>query len=167
MREMRSFISVFLILAMLFALVACSGGSSGGGNETTADKGALSPGNDTTVSGIEYEADSLPDSLDFGGDKVVILSPSSGIAVNDITVEELSSDVVNDSIFNRERSVEDRLGVEIENYKTKDMGTEISKQTGADDDMYQIIVGETYDYSKYSFEGLLWPIISETKIFSK
>jgi len=158
MREMRSFISVFLILAMLFALVACSGGSSGGGNETTADKGALSPGNDTTVSGIEYEADSLPDSLDFGGDKVVILSPSSGIAVNDITVEELSSDVVNDSIFNRERSVEDRLGVEIENYKTKDMGTEISKQTGADDDMYQIIVGETYDYSKYSFEGILYDL---------
>jgi len=156
MKVMRSFISVFLILAMLFALVACSGGSTPGNvTDDTTDSNNVNA--DTTVSDILYEDDDLPDSMNFDA-TINILSPDGAIATNDITVEELSSDVVNDSIYNRERFVEDRLGIEIVNYKSKEFDKEVEKQNGSGEDMYQILVGLTYGFSAYSFDGVLYDL---------
>ncbi|MBR5453784.1 MAG: extracellular solute-binding protein [Clostridia bacterium] len=158
MKITRSLISIFLVLTMLFSFVACSGGSTSDVKDTTASNESKAPDSDTTVSGIEYEADGLPDSLNFGGAKVSILSPGHGMSLNDITVEELSSEVILDSIYNRELFVEDRLGVEIENYKPLDNDGEILKQIASGEDTHQIFVGETYDFSKYSLDGVLFDL---------
>ncbi|MBR6558322.1 MAG: extracellular solute-binding protein [Clostridia bacterium] len=157
MRVFRSFISILLILVMLFSFAACSGSSVQGDKVTTAINTTDINGAETGVPGIEYEKDNLPDGLNFNA-TVTILSSREGISVNDITVEELSSDVVNDSIYNREMYVEDRLGVEIENKPAVDFGNEITKQIGSGEDTYQIFVGETYDFSKYSFDGVLYDL---------
>ena len=67
--------SVLLILVMLFSFVACadSGKASDNKNETTTAPA------DTTESGIEYEQDDLPDTLNFGGEGFTILTVDDGL----------------------------------------------------------------------------------------
>ncbi|MBO4220315.1 MAG: hypothetical protein J5933_05265 [Clostridia bacterium] len=158
MKTIKSVISVFLSLAMIFLFAACSGNVTPDDPGTGTDSDTDTVQNDTTASGIEYEKDKLPENLDFGGAKVVILSPAHGLMASDVTVDELSSEIVSDSIYNRKLSVEERLNVEIVNVKTTTLDEDMQKLIGADEDMYQIVVGETYGYSKYSFDGVLYDL---------
>ena len=157
MKTIKSVISVFLSLAMIFLFAACSGNVTPDDPGTGTDSGNDTVPDDTTAAGIEYEKDGLPN-LDFGGTKVVILSPAHGLMASDVTVDELSSEIVSDSIYNRKLSVEERLNVEIVNVKTTTLDEDMQKLIGADEDMYQIVVGETYGYSKYSFDGVLYDL---------
>ena len=104
MKLFKSTLSIVLILSMLLSFVACSGGNQND-DVTTAETTANSA--ETTENPIFYEADELPEDLDFEGTTISILSPASGKLATDITVEDLNSDVVNDSIYNRELFVED------------------------------------------------------------
>ena len=146
--------SVLLILVMLFSFVACadSGKASDNKNETTTAPA------DTTESGIEYEQDDLPDTLNFGGEGFTILTVDDGLHTSEITAEELNSDVINDSVYNRERFVEDRLGVEIETVTVddyEDINTEFDKMINADDDTYQICATKTVWFAPYVFDSVL------------
>ena len=105
---MKSLISIALVLVMLFSFAACSGGSADQPKDTTVsnDTTASNPQND-----IVYEEDDLPDDLRFGGEKITFLLPGQRTLNTEIFTDELNSDVVNDSVYNREKYVEDRLDV--------------------------------------------------------
>ena len=63
-----------------------------------------------TVSESESETelrDELPDDLNFNDEEIVFVS------FNEMTYENLSGDIVEDAIFERNKEVEDRLGVQI------------------------------------------------------
>ncbi|MBR5454002.1 MAG: hypothetical protein IKV54_07980, partial [Clostridia bacterium] len=114
---MKRFISVLLVSVMLLSLMtACASEDKGKDKPTDPSVTTTAPTGETTEPVKEYEKDELPE-LDYNGKTVVILSPDSIGATDEITVESLTSDVVNDSIYNRERYVEERLGVEIVNLK--------------------------------------------------
>jgi len=158
----KKIFSVLLAVFFLFSFIACASDTENGtdsGNQTTAAD-TTAPTEGTTVF---YEEDSLPTGLNFGGQKVVILSESeynpSGVkdVLPEITVEELTSDVINDSIFNRELFVENRLGVEIENYQVNIalINDEINKQYNSHDDTYDIFVHSGYELANYVFNGFL------------
>ena len=117
---MKRIISIFLLLAMLIPLSACGGDEDKKNVADTAEKTA-----DTTVSDIYYEPDDLPENLNFDGAVVNILVVRNG--KEEFSVEDLNSEVVNDSIYNRERFVEERLGVEI-NVVAGNTGDELEKQ---------------------------------------
>lgn len=142
---MKRILSIFLLLAMLLPLAACGGDEDKTDTPTTTANPA-----DTTVSNIYYEPDDLPEELDFGGEVVRILT-EEGI-VEEFSVEDLNSDVVNDSIYNRERFVEDRLGVEIE-VVGGETGNEIEKQMSSDEDNFQIIAEPVYVLTERVFQG--------------
>jgi|GEM_PF-243883 len=150
---MRSSISIVLILTLLFSFTACSVEGSAQPNDTTDSVTTPIP-DDTT---IYYEEDELPKNLKFKGDTVRILSLDEEGAKNELTVEFLTSDVVNDSVFNRELFVEDRLNVNIENIKlTRDLyGKEIVRQHASDEDDYQIYAASVGTLSGYVFERYL------------
>ncbi|MBR6558753.1 MAG: hypothetical protein IKT70_07050 [Clostridia bacterium] len=154
---MKSFLSVFLALVMLLSFVACSGGTGPAKDSNSKD---------TTVSGtttdpiINYEEDDLPDDLNFEGQTVKILvtgsEPKEGdtsISLPEICADELTSDVVNDSIYNREMYVEDRLNVNIEQVKVDDKQYEntMDLQFGSDDDVYQAYAYVTFAFTRYVF----------------
>lgn len=68
---------------------------------------------DSTQSAYETEAgtelrDNLPDDLYYQGEEIVFIS------FNEMTYEDLSGDIVEDAVFERNKMVEDRLGVKIE-----------------------------------------------------
>jgi len=148
---MRSFISIVLTIIMLLSFVACSGGSTDQPQDTTlsGDTTASKPQND-----IVYEEDDLPDDLRFDGETVKFLIVKTG--VHDLFAEELSSDIVNDSIYNRENFVEERLGVELEPMYIDpmtggDFEKEIEKQHASDEDMYQLLGYSTFAFTRFVF----------------
>ena len=90
----------------------------------------------------------------------MILTDDGKDAVNEICVDELSSDVVNDSIYNRERFVEDRLNVEIENARSGDLEAEVIKQQSADEDTFQIYAYMTFAFTRFVFDNYFHDLYS-------
>ena len=154
----KRIISMFIVVVMLLSFVACSGG----GDDTTKkdDTTAVNPV-DTTNAGIEYEEDDLPATLNFGGQEVTILvseeKDGSGLHNGEIIADELTSDVINDSVYNRERYVEDRLGVEITAAKVEQDSykKEFDKAINSDDDIYQIAAAKTVWFAPNVFDNNL------------
>ena len=152
---MKKFISILLMFVMIFSFVACSSGddnskNTGSADDTTGYKGP----NDN---GIEYEEDDLPDDLDFGGQSVKFLMSKrkSDIDIAGVFTEELTSDIVNDSIYNREQYVEERLKVEIEpiyiDPTVGDFEKELEKMIASDEDMYQLLGYITFAFTRFVF----------------
>lgn len=156
---------MFLALLFVFSCVACAGGASDSAqttekNDTTAvDTTAV----DTTapaIPDIYYEPDDLPD-LDFNGRTVRIISGGSennkfSYFETTFTIEDLTGNFLNDSIYNRELYVEDRLGVEIENIKViKGLDKEIETLFASDDDTYDAIIAANPFVSNLAIENYL------------
>jgi len=158
---MKSAISIIMILAMLLSFVACSGGSQGQTNDTTKPTDSTTePAYTEPV--IEYEDDELPSDLDLGGQTIKFIYSSFDDKATELFTEELNSDVINDSIYNRERSVEERLHVEIEPVPVTfgEIGEEIEKMWAADDDMYQLCAHATSDFTDFVFKDYFTDLTS-------
>ena len=148
----RKIVCLIIILSFLASLLACAqGGADGPANGKGSD---TSEKTDDTVlqdnTTIYYEPDGLSDSLNFKGEKVFVLTALE----NDFTVEGLTSEPVNDSVYNREKYVEDRLGVEIEEKLTgSDYSNMIRLQVNSNEDTYSIYSYNGYILSNFIFDG--------------
>lgn len=157
MNRLRKILSFIFALLFIVSCVACSAGTEvPEKDDVTSSPTTTAP---SVTEGIQYEPDDLPE-LDFGGETVTILSPASKVGgfnfhETNLTVEELSSDVLNDSIYNRELYVEERLGVEIENIKTLTPDRDIEKVLSTGDDTYDAVVSSNTFMSSRAIEGYL------------
>ncbi|MBR5870382.1 MAG: hypothetical protein IKZ09_05055 [Clostridia bacterium] len=110
MKRKLSFALALLLLSASAA--ACSDGGAVSAETTAAvgdtDTAAVTEPAETEPS---YEPDDLPEDLDFGGEIVHIFGWERDVP--EFTVEEESGDIVNDAIFQRNRTVEERLNVEL------------------------------------------------------
>ena len=60
--------------------------------------------------------DSLPDDLDYGEDEITFISRfREGWSSGELTVPELNNETVNDAVYERNRAVEERLNIRIQN----------------------------------------------------
>ncbi len=155
----RKIISILLLLSMIVPLAACA--DSADDKQKPVD--TVTTTSAVTTSPIVYEEDELPDNLNFDGQQVVFLTPTGKEGSHwdgEITVEELSSEAVNDSVYNREKFVEDRLGVEIENVSVEqeDYNQTVLTQMTADEDTYQIYAGCTVWFAPNAFRGYLYDL---------
>lgn len=108
MKKQNLFLSALLVCALL---CACSDGGSTNTDTKTADSTGV-PAVTTEPAEMEpaYPADDLPDDLDFGGATAHIFGwEGSGNA--EFYVEEENGDIVNDAIYLRNRTVEERLNL--------------------------------------------------------
>ena len=146
---MKRALSLILAISMLLpALIACSSESK----KKPADSNETTKSQETTVSTIYYEPDELPE-LDFDGETVVFCLETGEIMGGELFAEELTSDVVNDSIYNRERFVEDRLNVNLENLDPK--GFSLEKMIMSDDNDVQVYGQANYGLTEFIFSGYL------------
>jgi ABC-type glycerol-3-phosphate transport system substrate-binding protein len=149
--------AVILIAVLLFA---CAG-------ETPAEQEHLLVENDADILTETSEEenlpvhvllDDLPDNLDFGGADVTILSRSHIRSNDDIAVEELNGEIVNDAVFQRQRLVEDRLNVRINN--VPDDGAShgadglIRRLVTAGDHVYDIFTASSYVSAPLGLSGI-------------
>ena len=163
MRSFKTVISILLIVSLCSAFASCAQSSDGDktkDGDHAAVNGGESPG--TTGGGaeeilIDYESDGLPDNIDFGGAKVIVLGPDSDIFKYEILTDELNSEPVNDSVFNRQKYVEDRLNVVLEEtfIDTDSFNNEVAKQHASGDNNYQMFAGSTVWFAQCVFDGYL------------
>ena len=111
MMKKTRILAVLLAAAMLLSSL-CACGEAADEPETsaadTAPPAATEPESETELT------DDLPDDLFYDGDEIVILSRyREGWTSGEIAVEKLTSEPVNDAVFERNKTVEDRLGVKI------------------------------------------------------
>ncbi len=105
-------LSALLAVAMLLStLCACGEATDEPGTSVIADTAPITE----TESESETElTDDLPADLYYDGDEIVILSRyREGWTSGEIAVEKLISEPVNDAVYERNKTVEDRLGVKI------------------------------------------------------
>ncbi len=142
-------IALFLMSALL---VSCGG--TGTSSDTASD--------DTTSTQIEtsdsnYISD-LPDSYDFGDFKLRVLKQDPKNiqwTLNTFAPEEENADPLNDVMYRRSRSVEDKYGFMIEEYLSEwDPTDEVQKTVLADEDMYDIALCQINN-SKKLLDGLV------------
>jgi len=103
-----------LILTAILAASAVSCGSSETATETT---GVEFSGETTAATAAEYDREDMPDNLpalDFKGESVRIYYRGHEDVIKLEIVGEENGDVINDAVFARNRSVEERLNVKLE-----------------------------------------------------
>ena len=121
------FLSLFLAAVMLMPMIAGCAESAGEtedvyGAVSSADGEIAAPAEDAeTEMSRENTPDNLPTDLDFGGLSVPILY-RGGVDEQEIYVEDLTGEVVDDAIYNRNVSVSERLNIEFQ-YRASGSGT--------------------------------------------
>ncbi len=122
---MKRRISLFLALLMLVPLIAACGGETKPAADTAS--GAV---NDAQTAAAESEAgetdrsqykDSLPDNLDFEGYNLRFLhrNKMEELAI-EVIAPETTGDIVNDAIYERGLSIEERLNVKLSSVTAAD-----------------------------------------------
>ncbi|MBR4961332.1 MAG: hypothetical protein IKY52_10580 [Clostridia bacterium] len=141
-----------LLCILLAALLASSALTACGEKETETDASA-----DTAVQTEPVETeprllDDLPDDIDLGGWNVNVLSGAHPeVCKDEICVEEMTGDVINDAVYNRNLAVENRLNIKLTDYVIRAHGGDFSHPDYAGSEMLTTLVtsGDT-TYNLYT-----------------
>ena len=111
MKRNRTLSLLLATLMLLGSLVSCADET-----DTTND-----PEQDDTTAAVEEDTsirDNLPGNLNYGGDTITFISQyCEGITSSEVSVPGLNSDPINDSVYERNKYVENRLNIKIEHIK--------------------------------------------------
>ncbi len=120
-----------------------------------------------TESTETYLPDDLPDGLDFGGASYTIFARSELDWGREMCVEELNGEIINDAIFNRNQSVNERLNVVIgQEIAPGVWGNEVSfndtirQMVMAGDNTYQLVAGYAYYITALAKDGTFMNLLN-------
>ena len=108
----KIFFLLIAILVCLPVLASCASDTPDSQNSDTAAVETDPTSADTETTRANYP-DTLP-ALDFGGETMVIHVRGDTGCINEVYVEELTGEVVNDSVFERNQMVEERLNMTLD-----------------------------------------------------
>ena len=147
---MKKTLSILLALAVLLPLLAACGESKENAETPAGDVSAPTAAEETVPPEETEEAfvgDRVPE-LDFGGATVTMAGQGTGDAGNnnlDMTVEELTGDVVRDAIYQRTLVMEERFNVSVAEPLMSDYTTisnTVKSMVTAGDDTYDFVVNQ-------------------------
>lgn len=157
----------YLILALLCAggtlLCACDNNSS---TEDTSAIGTGTAANETASSEQTADTtpkDNLPNDLDFNGQEVTIHARGDYDSYLEICAED-NAEVLDDAIYKRNRTVEERLNVTLVPYRANGWAsydqdiTKLRASISAGDDEYQLIAGWNVRAASLAMEGCFWDL---------
>ena len=160
--------AMFLALAMLLpTLTACS--ESTDNNDAKTDSPAAAGSVETNPEAVEAETeftradvkDDLPDDLNYDGQEVMVLARTKAWFDGEMYVEELNGETLNDAVYNRDTSVEERLNVVINYDLQDDTNGLINKNVTAGADEYQLHVGSAVDTVQYGVKGNYYNLLGD------
>ncbi len=152
----RAVALLLLAVLMLMTAASCSEPADSTNTDTTAAPAAV----ETEAAETELTRANYPDTLDpslkFDGSSYRVLCRSDDyFEGGEIVVEEQSGDIVNDAIYKKNMSVEERLGVSIESVLTEyaEYNNMIKKNIQADLSVYDIAAAYAYYITPLALEG--------------
>ncbi|GHU35239.1 hypothetical protein FACS1894105_03530 [Clostridia bacterium] len=153
----RKIAGVTAAVLLCVNIAACSS-QSGDKSDTTSSSGTVTSAETTTA----MNADNLPE-LDFGGQTFTILSRdySDGIIFGmEMGVEEENAEIVNDAIYRRNKSVENRLNVNINvikmagNFESGGNYIDtVKKSVASGENTYNLVGGYAYHFPPLAAAG--------------
>lgn len=166
-------ISIVCILIISIVITSCSDSADGKSTQVTTNNEISG---DTTSNLELIEMPDIPDTANFDGHEFVILLTGNW-EFNDFEATELNGDLINDEIFMRNSTVEEKYNVKITPLNqvvegtTKGNGpgfTKINQSVAAGDYAYDAALIGAYDVSTLAYNGLLsdlnsFPYIDLTK----
>jgi hypothetical protein len=165
---------ICLLLAALLSLTAVLTGCSESTENSGEDKNTPTATNEPAAEG-EAEAeteftramvkDDLPDDLDFGGQEQIILARTKAWFEGEMFVEELNGETLNDAVYNRDITVENRLNVVINYDLQSDTNSIVNKNVTAGADEIAIHVGSAVDTVQYGVNGNYYNLLGEHPVY--
>jgi ABC-type sugar transport system, periplasmic component len=158
-------ITLLAVVLILIVLSACSDNTADSGSNVDTTAAVTDIGEETSAENVETQRsqikDTLPESLDFDGTVIRVLSRDDGTSLGmEIIAPEETGDVVIDAIYNRQIKVEERLNVKIEPiYVNQDIhggdqiNSRIRKAVLAGSDDYDIAANHMSQYTPLILEG--------------
>ncbi|MBQ7312158.1 MAG: hypothetical protein IJW81_01085, partial [Clostridia bacterium] len=157
---MKKTLAILLILAALLpAFTACA--DKGGETTTTAPAAQADTADD---SGSKKEEDrftaNIPEGTDYSGKTFTVLAfPTEDVIWNDVdwNAEELTGEAINDAVYTRILSTEERLGVDIKVQHLPGRGdvSTLQQSVTAQDNAYQLATNTLMSTFSMSQSGLL------------
>ena len=154
MKKTRSLAAFLAALMLAGTMASCA-------TSTDDPEASKSPSESTAAVEDETElTDNLPNDLNFGGEEITVISRARlGWFHDEVKVDKLTSDPVNDVIYERNSLVESRLNVKIVNLTDDSIGAEavpekVSTAVKAGTDEYQIMVAAAYTTADSSLSGI-------------
>lgn len=149
MKKTRILAAILAALTLISSLAACASG-----DDPKETEGA---GQTTAAEGDSNEIkDNLPANLKYNGDEVTILSRNYGSdLVDEVYVPDLKSDPVNDAVYERNKEVEERLGIKINSIResTEEPINKIITAINGGSSDYDIMVELSWKTMPKSIEG--------------
>lgn len=153
---MKKRVTALLLSALLAALPLVSCGSESGDETTSVSQDS----EETTTSAVPTETSGVPADLDLGGETINIWYTTESTSVAETYVDlagELTGDILDDTIYNMNATVEDKLNCTLNFYNshvlTSDTGTEVSKLILAGDTSYDVYHVVQWNAAKLAAEG--------------
>ena len=156
---MKRFASLSALLFAALLLASCADAAAGTADTTSADTAAATE----TVTEVRWK-DALPEDTDLGGKTVVIHTRGNEGTLLEVEAAEEIGEVLNDTIYQRNRDLEERLNFKLEQYVGagwESYSTELSKiraSIAAGDNAWQIISGWGINITPLALEGCFYDL---------
>ena len=167
-RLFAAFICIFMFAGTLLTIVSCGDSNNPANNDENVNNDKDIPNNSIQETPVEEGrasiADGVPSDLKFNGQIFNILSRNETIEELvygiEMGVEEEIGEIVNDTIYRRNKSIEDRFDITINDIKMPGIwGAEgtfnnaIKKSVKAGDNAYDLIAGYAYFITPLAADG--------------
>ncbi|MBQ7591972.1 MAG: hypothetical protein IJU46_05540 [Clostridia bacterium] len=151
---MKKTAALIIVLMLLFSTVSCARGGNYPSETTPSAAGTLMTGPDETDGATPYE---LVPKEKFGGHTFKIYYPDFDSCYTDFLATELTGDILNDEVFERNRRVENDLDINIEiNWAARaDVFARVRTQYTAGDQDFDLFGGHR-DAMNLSYGGMLY-----------
>lgn len=166
-------VSIVCMLVISIVITSCSDNADGKSTHVTTNNEIS---DDTTADLELIESPDIPDNANFDGHEFVILLTGNW-TFNDFEATEINGDLINDEIFMRNSTIEEKYNIKIKPLNEVVEGTtngngpgftKINQSVAAGDYAYDAALIGAYDVSKLAYNGLLsdlnsFPYIDLTK----
>ena len=147
--------AVLMLLGAFAGLTACSKPQGEGDSTSTAAVDVTDTIPAETTSKYEI-GDEIPTTLNFNGETVTIVSRSNKWVVDEVTIDNSDGGLIDSAVERRNKVVEQRLGITIENTKIDGNNyvvADIIRNQAATGHLYDIFANSVYSTIKYTAEN--------------